>query len=295
MLPRSGLAYCELDDAVGPRIVSLPFTDTCDPLVGDGRGLGRRSWHPLSRRGVPVHLRCRDDRIAEADPRFRVVKRARWHVVDVDRPADEIWAALDPSARRAIRRARAGGVEVRRLEGEDAVARFHEMHVALRKSKYRLLAQPRAFFTALMARFGPLGSWLPLGAYVDDELVAVTVYLRWGDVLYYKFNTSSAAGLHVRPNNVLLWEGVLLAQSEGCRTLDLGPSDDDQPGLIRFKRHHCGVESEVRFLRHDPPGWTDHRGDVMADLGRATQALTAPSVPDAVTAAGGDALYRYFA
>ena len=123
-----------------------------------------------------------------------------------------------------------------------------------------------------MARFAAVDGWLPLGAYAGGELVGVTVYLRWGNVLYYKFNASSPGSLDVRPNNLLLWEGVLLAQSLGCRTLDLGPSDDDQPGLIRFKRHHCGVESEVRFLRHDPPGWADRRGDVMAKLGRVTAA-----------------------
>ena len=295
LLDGSGLAYCEVDDAVGPRIVSLPFTDACDPLLTSADAFAELVA-PLLEAGVPVHLRCRDDRVAEADPRFQVVKRARWHVVDVDRAHEEIWSDTHPSAQRAVRRARSSGVKVRPLEGEPGIADFHRLHVALRKSKYRLLAQPHAFFTALMDRFGPHEGWLPLGAYVDDVLVAATVYLRWGDVLSYKFNASSPGDLGVRPNNLLLWEGVLLAQAIGCRTLDLGPSDDDQPGLIRFKRQHGGVESEVRSLRHDPPGWSDPRGhDVSAMLGRLTRALTAPAVPDDIAAAAGDAFYRYFA
>ncbi len=291
----SGMAYCELDDVVGHRIVSLPFSDCCDPLIATVE-----EWaalvDPLVARGVPVLLRCRTDRIAEADPRFRVVKRARWHVLDVDRSTDALWHAMNPSARRATRRARAAGVEIRRLEGDVGIAAFHELHVALRKTKYRMLAQPRSFFAALMDRFGAGDNWFALGAYAGDALLAATLYLRCGDVLYYKFNSSSETGLTLRPNNVLLWEGALLAQSHGCRSLDLGPSDDDQPGLIRFKRNHGAVESEVRFLRHDPPGFDDCRGtEVKAALGRLTRTLTDPGVPDATTASWGDVLYRYFA
>jgi hypothetical protein len=32
------------------------------------------------------------------------------------------------------------------------------------------------------------------------------------------------------------------------RALDLGPSDDNQPGLIRFKREFGAAERELRFL-----------------------------------------------
>jgi len=291
----SAIAYCEIDDAMGPRIVSLPFSDCCDPFVTSAA-----DWTdvvaPLLDLGVPVHLRCRHDDRAAATENLEVVKRSRWHRVDVTPPADEIWSALDSSARRAVRRAQSNGVTVRPLEGEAGVRAFHALHVGLRKSKYRLLAQPLAFFLALMNEFEEDNRWMPLGAYVDDVLVAATVYIRYGDTLFYKFNTSSTAGLELRPNNLLLWEGVLLAQQIGVRTLDLGPSDDDQPGLIRFKRHHGGVESELRFLRFQPPGWSDpRRAEVGATLTLMTEALTEPGVSDAVCAAAGDALYRYFA
>ena len=124
---------------------------------------------------------------------------------------------------------------MRPLDGMDDLAEFHRLHVALRKRKYRLLAQPFAFFEAIKHRFQEVDGWFPLGAFVDDRLVAASLYLRWGDTLYYKFNASCTRSLELRANNLLVWAGILLAQSLGCSELDLGPSDDDQPGLIRFQ------------------------------------------------------------
>jgi lipid II:glycine glycyltransferase (peptidoglycan interpeptide bridge formation enzyme) len=225
-----------------------------------------------------------------------VTKRARWHALPLAGGAANIFERFDATARRAVRKAQRNCVIVRPLERADDAAQFHQLHVALRKQKYRLLAQPLRFFEAIKARFEAVNGWYPLGAYVDGQLVAATVYLRWGDTLYYKFNASTPGALKLRPNNLLVLAGIDLAQSLGCGTLDLGPSDDDQPGLIRFKRQFGALEREVRFLRYVPPCWRDHQSDelrrVLAELSRL---LTAPDTPDELTARAGALLYRFFA
>jgi ABC-type lipoprotein release transport system permease subunit len=66
--------------------------------------------------------------------------------------------------------------------------------------------------------------------YGGDRLYPV---LAWGDTLYYRFNTSEGAALPLRPNDLLLWEGIRMGAALGCRRLDLGRSDDDQ-------RHRLG-------------------------------------------------------
>src|SRR5262245_36631100 len=76
----------------------------------------------------------------------------------------------------------------------------------------------------------------------------------------------------------------------------LGPSDDDQPGLIRFKRDLGAQEKELRFLRYTPPGWPPERGaEVGRLLGQLTRLLTPPDVPDEVTERAGAVFYRLFA
>jgi len=293
--PAAAVAFCVVDDMLGRRIVSLPFTDACDPLAGT-----QAEWSCLAEalraRGLPVRLRCLDDRLAAADPGTRVAKRARWHSLAVAASEAAQWAALDEAPRRAVRKAARAGVVVRPLPGGEGVAGLHRLHVALRKRKYRLLAQPIEFFEALRQRFSAVDGWFPLGAFHDGRLIAATLFLRWRDTLYYKFNASAAEELETRPNNALLWSGLALARSLGCARLDLGPSDDDQPGLIRFKRGFGAEERELLHLDLAVPGAVpDAAAEARRLLGDLTVLLTAPEVPDAVAAAAGRRLYRYFA
>ncbi|HEY8105230.1 MAG TPA: hypothetical protein VIE46_03930, partial [Gemmatimonadales bacterium] len=155
-MPIAGIAVAEVDDLSGPRTIALPFSDACDPLVssvGDWEGL----FDSLRPEGLPIHLRCLDDRIASADPRFDIVKRARWHTLSLASEPEAIWGGLAPATRRAIRKAERSGVTVAPLAGAEGVCDFHRLHVGLRKAKYRLLAQPIAFFEAIANRFGEIG------------------------------------------------------------------------------------------------------------------------------------------
>jgi CelD/BcsL family acetyltransferase involved in cellulose biosynthesis len=294
-VPQGGVAFCTVTDALGPRVLSLPFSDACDPLLASPH-----AWPALFARlqahGLPLHLRCLDEPAPAADAQLSVAKRARWHTLALGAGLDALWAGFEGGARRAIRKAERAGVEVRPMEGPAAAADFRRLHVALRKRKYGLLAQPPAFFEAIARRFGEVDGWFPLGAYAGDRLVAATIYLRWGDTLYYKFNASCLDALDERPNNLLVWAGISLARTLDCRRLDLGPSDDDQPGLIRFKRQFGAAERELRFLRYLPPEWRDDRAaELRKLLGELTRTLTAPDVPDEVAGRAGALLYRLFA
>jgi CelD/BcsL family acetyltransferase involved in cellulose biosynthesis len=291
----AGLAFCEIDDLLGRRILSLPFSDACDPLVGAAEPW-ERLYAALTAAGLPMRLRCLDNPVLREDRRFAVTRRAHWHTMPVTGGVDALWSSLAGPARRAIRKAERSGVEIRPLAGGEGVGEFRRLHVALRRRKYRMLAQPLAFFEALRHHFTPVNGWFPVGAFVGPRLVAATVYLRWGDTLYYKFNASSLDDLNLRPNSLLVWAGIRLARSLGCNRLDLGPSDDDQPGLIRFKRNFGAVERELRVLDYRPPGWRDDRADAVRRLlGDLTSLLTAAELSDEVAARAGTLLYRFFA
>jgi CelD/BcsL family acetyltransferase involved in cellulose biosynthesis len=290
-----GVAFCEIDDFAGHRLVAMPFSDTCDPLF-TSFDAWRALYRQLQSHRVPVNLRCLIEHRVLGEESLSIVKRARWHRLSVVPPPEDLWSGLAAAGRRAIRKAERAGVEIRPLTGEEGRDGFYRLHVALRKRKYRLLAQPPAFFEAIARRFNEVGGWHPLGAFLGGRLIAATVYLRWGDTLYYKFNASALDALGARPNNLLVWAGIRLARSMGCRSLDLGPSDDNQPGLIRFKRGFGAEEQELRFLRWTPPGWRDDReAEARRILGEMTSLVTAPDVPDEITARGGKIFYRYFA
>ena len=274
----AAIPYCVLNDISGPRVVALPFTDACDPIGSTTEGLLAH----LQSYQLPVHLRLLDSQM-----NLEISKRARWHRLSL--PAEN----MAPVFRRGVRKAQHMGVEVRPLPD---IQDFLRLHVAVRKSKYRMLAQPALFFESIQRRFGAVGGWHALGAYHRDQLIAATIYLRCGETLYYKFSASDQGKLALRPNNLLLWEGARLAVSLGCHTLDLGPSDDDQPGLIRFKRNTGASELELQFLNWTPPGWHhEQTKKARALLAEVTRLLTGPNVPDEVAMRAADNLYRYFA
>ncbi len=288
-----GVPFCELDDMMGRRIVALPFSDVCDPLF-DSATTWRSLWERLESHGLPLHMRSLRGETFGATKEFSIVKRARWHRLAVARPEEEIWSGLAGSTRRCIRKAQRAGVKIRALNRREGCEGFHGLHVALRKNKYRLLAQPCSFFEAVANRFSAHEAWFPRGAFLGDRLIAATMYLRWGDTLYYKFNASAQDALAVRPNNLLLWDGILLARSLGCHTLDLGPSDDDQPGLIRFKRNFGAEEDELQFLNWAPRNWVDSCAQARQALRELGRAFTTVDVPDDIAAHAGASLYRFF-
>ncbi|MEO8605672.1 MAG: GNAT family N-acetyltransferase [bacterium] len=293
--PRAGLPFCRIADLLGERVVSLPFSDYADPLLGSAD-----DWRVLVEAvgglGLPMTYRCLDDRAVPLLGHLEVAARKRWHGVDVSQPTSALWTQLAPASRRALRKAARDGVVVQRLDDEAYLLReLTRLQVRLRKRKYGLLSQPHRFFAALQRHFAPHGGWLPLAACIDRRVVAVTLYLRWGDTLYYKFNASEAAALAARPNDALLWAGIELAQRLGCQRLDLGVSDDDQPGLIRFKRQYGGAEREMRILRSPAPLVEAGPALLRDRLSRLTHSFTEPTVADEITELAGSVLYRLFA
>jgi CelD/BcsL family acetyltransferase involved in cellulose biosynthesis len=291
----AGLPICRIDDAIGGRIVALPFSDHCTPLVDDPTAW-RALFDSLRAHDRPLTVSTLGNAAVPPTDGLAIAKRARWHGIELDTDSAEAWARLAPPRRRAIRKALREGVRIEIGAGERFRRDFVRMHVAVRKHKYRLLAQPAAFFAAIERAFTAAGAWLPLAAFHNGRCIAATIFVGCGDTLYYRFNTSDRAALAVRPNDLLLWEGIRLARERGYRRLDLGRSDDDQPGLIRFKRQFGSVEEEIRLLRYLPPRYAGGREAAARRLLNAmTSLLTKPSIPDEIAAAAGSALYRYFA
>jgi CelD/BcsL family acetyltransferase involved in cellulose biosynthesis len=290
--PVGGVAWVDVDDLRGHRRLALPFCDRADPIVPDLDGWLRVSEDLLAG-DLPATLRCLDRSPAVEDPRFTVLGEAAWHSTALDRPLAELHAAVRPHTRRNIATAERAGVEVVLRDDVEALAEYHRLHVGLRKSKYRLLAQPFELFERIGQAFAPSGALCTALALVDGRPVAGAVYLVWGDTVYYKFGASRAEFLPLRPNDALHWRLIRWAHDRGLRTLDWGLSDLDQPGLCAYKSNWASREGRIRTLnaggrpRGEPPGL----GELLRVV---TDLFTEPSVPDAVSERAGAALYRYF-
>jgi CelD/BcsL family acetyltransferase involved in cellulose biosynthesis len=289
----AGLVRARLDDVRGVRINCSPFADRVDPVV-DG-ATWPRLVEPVLAAGVPVELRVLHAEAPLEDERFRQVNELAWHGTALDRPEDDVLAGLQPVVRRNLRASERSGVTVSLGDGLDDVRVFHELHRLTRKRKYRLLAQPVAFFERLQERFAPTGQLLVALAHHEGDVIGGVLCIRWNDVLYYKFAASRPERLQVRPNEALAWACMRAGQEWGCRMFDWGVSDLDQPGLVAYKSKYATEERRVRVLRHVPAGHDGSRAaEVGAVLGQLTDLLTREDVPDDVTRRAGELLYGYF-
>lgn len=287
----AALMFVRVHDLRGERLVSVPFSDYCDPLADE------EDWNdlvePLLRQRVPLYLRCLHSNMPATDRRFVVTGKAAWHGIELTMPEDESWARLSSNARNAIRKAWNHGVVVREGTTLDDLRIFYDMHCHVRKVKYRLLPPPFALFEHLHAAFADQGGLVVLIAEQDGRPLAASVWIQWADRLYYKYSASFERGYS--PNDLEIWEGIRAGQRRGLRLVDLGVSDLDQPGLLRFKRKYATEEREIVRYRYAPPGYDDsarNRADRV--LQSLTQLLTEPDVPDPITRQAGERFYGLF-
>jgi CelD/BcsL family acetyltransferase involved in cellulose biosynthesis len=293
--PKAGIPYIRITDMLGDRIVALPFSDYCDPLVNEAE-----SWRSLIDRLVPeqrpISVRCLHNDLPLGDERFALVKQAKWHRLDLRPELDALWGAMHDSTHRAIRKSQREGLEIRVAQTEQELRTFFEMHLKVRKYKYGLLAQPYSFFQNIWRHFVDRQQGFLLLAISEGKIVAGDFFIEWKDTLYYKFNASLPGDLSHRPNDLLIWEGIQHGKNRGRTYLDFGLSDIDQEGLVRYKRKFGTEEKTISFLRHEPNGGpTQAEKEMRALLGKLTNRFTNHLVADSVTEQAGEDLYRLFA
>ena len=292
--PRAGIPFCCLEDIKNKRILTLPFSDYCDPLVEN-----YEQWtsltEPLLAEDSPYSIRCVHNDVPLADGRFTLVNKAKWHGLDLSPDLDTLWSGLHSSARRAIRKAERDGVAVRIAEKEEDLRAFFELHLGVRKYKYRMVAQPYRFFESIWRHFIETQQGLLMVTVHQDKIIGGVLYLIWKNRLYYKFNASALNYLSVRPNDLMIWEGIKYGRAQGHTYLDFGLSDWDQEGLVRYKRKFATEEKTISFLRHDPNDGPTYQEQQLSQLfPQLTDLFTDESVPDTITEKAGKILYRFF-
>lgn len=293
-IPLAGLPICKIIDDQGERIVSLPFSDYCDPIVQHKDHWAILSNH-LLQTGHTISMRCLHNAIPLSDQQFSSKKKAKWHGMDLQDDLDSIWKSMNKVERYTIRKARDKGTVLRIAECENDLRAFFELHLWLRKHKYHMLAQPYRFFEHIWRNLVEQEKGVLILAFHSNRVIGGTMFLEWKDRLYYKFNTSSPEYLHFSPNDLLLWEGIQFAKSRKLRRLDFGLSDWDQDGLISFKRKYAREEKTITFLQHTPTNSTNGNGAHFRSLlPQLTGLFTEELVPDSVTEKAGDLLYRFF-
>ncbi len=292
--PLAGVPYIKIDDMLSARIACLPFSDYCDPIVENSTDWEKLCSELISMQ-CPVTIRCLHNNAPLEDGRFKIIKQAKWHGLKLNDDIEALYRGFHGSSRRAIRKAQKAGISVRIAKCEEDLRAFYDLHLKTRKEKYRLLAQSFGFMKNIWGNFVDSGDGFLMLAEHKGKIVSGVYYIEWKGRLYYKFNASSAEHQYLRPNDLLMWEGIKYAVRSGLDYLDLGLSDSDQEGLIRYKRKYTNEEKTISFLMNSPADSANRRDFQIRNLlGKLTDLFTDKTVPDDISEKAGELLYRFF-
>lgn len=273
----------------GRRWISLPFTDSCEPLASDPSALAVLAAG-LERKRQAAGVKRVEIRgaLPGADARAQAVT----HALELEPDADAVFARFkQKSVRHAIRQSERKGVTVRMgRTRDDLLGTFYSLHVATRR-RLGTPVQPRRYFELLWERIIAPGHGFVLVAEANGAPIAAAVFLAANGEIVYKYSASDADAWSLRPNNALLWHAIRWGCENGFRRFEFGRSELENEGLRSFKR-----------------SWgTEELPLVVSTLGEAGQAspgvgpvgALAASVirhsPNVACRAAGALLYRYAA
>ena len=245
------LPLMEVDDwLTGRRGIALPYTDECEPLAADAASMrnlieaalafGRmRGWKSMQWRG---------GRNLFADATASLSFHG--HKMDLEENADRMFARLENSVRRAVRKAENSGVTVTVAQSLEAIKVFYSLHCKTRR-KHGLPPQPFVFFRNIFEHILSKNLGMIAIASSQQRPIAASVYLRLGTRAVYKFGASDESCQQLRAANLVMWEAIKWLARHGATTLHLGRTSYGNEGLRKFKLGWGVVEESIEYVKYD--------------------------------------------
>jgi hypothetical protein len=245
------LPLMEVDSwLTGRRGVALPFTDECEPLHGNpasGRALFQAALEWGRKRGwKSLEFRGGRELFAQAPASLSFYG----HRVNLEADEDRLFARLESSARRAVRKSMQSGVVVSISRDLEAMKVFYALHCKTRR-KHGLPPQPFAFFRIVQEQVLAGNQGMVAIARHGTRAVAASVYFQLGARAVYKYGASDEACQHLRGSNLVMWEAIKWLARQGAGTLHLGRTSLGNEGLRRFKRGWGAEEHRIEYVKYD--------------------------------------------
>lgn len=234
----------------GRRGIALPFTDDSEPFCPDEASFKKifqgavefgksRGWKYLDCRGgrkffdgVPASLLFYG------------------HSLDLASGEEKLFARLEGSVRRAIRKAEKDGVTVEIAQDLAAVKTFYLLHCKTRK-KHGLPPQPFSFFLNIHKHILSHDLGVVVLARRQKTPIAASVFFHLGDRAIYKYGASDESFQHLRGTNLVMWEAIKWHARRGVKKLHFGKTSVANEGLRRFKLGWGTREEEIGYFKYD--------------------------------------------
>ena len=288
---RNAWVFCRIQSwLTGRRLVSLPFSDHCDPLLENPEELQQLSAALLKDR-QPRHWRyieCRSRTRETVPDGFRESDRFVLHKLNLEPELTQLFDGLHKSStQRKIKRAEREGLTIEEGYSEKLLDQFYDL-LKLTRRRHRVPPQPRRWFSSLQSGFG---DQLKIQiASSKDVPIAGILTIQFKESLVYKYGASNEKYFSLGGMQMLFWRAITAAKQQSLNELDLGRSDLQDRGLITFKDRLGAASSDLVYFRH-----SDRPREISTLAGglQSRQKLAA-RLPAGLMSTMGRLLYRHF-
>jgi Acetyltransferase (GNAT) domain len=250
----NGLVFCRINSwLTGHRLVSLPFSDHCEPLCDsaeDSKFLMRYLQTALEhQKWKYLEIRPINGNFAQTGEGRGFLPTATYslHTLDLRPDLDQVFRSLDKdSVQRRVQRAQHAGLLEKSGRSDDVLSQFFRLLVMTR-GRHNVPPPPFAWFRNLVHCQGEA---LEIRlAYQNHTPIAAILTLRFKDIIYYKYGSSDGRFNRFGAMPWLLWNAIAAAKSTGANEFDMGRTEDSNAGLLAFKNHWVPHSRELVYWR----------------------------------------------
>jgi len=235
----NGVACCLVNSwLTGRRLVSLPFSDHCDPLAkspDELEGLLRSLTQVLEKKKSKyIELRPRSA-FASDRPGFKPSRTFCSHSIDLRPSIEDLFHNFHKSCvQRKIHRANREGLTYEEGRSQVLLSRFYHL-LLLTRRRHQLPPQPLEWFRNLMHCMAEKAKIRV--CYKSGRPIAAMITLTYKNSMVYKYGCSDARFHNLGGVAYLFWKAIQDAKQSGVLQFDLGRSDCENGGLATFKEH----------------------------------------------------------
>src|SRR6266403_1418688 len=235
----NGILYCEIRSRLtGNRLVSLPFSDHCEPLVSHAEQIDlfvssvaekieKRHWKYFEIRPIDCTL--------GAQTSLGVSRTYYFHRLNL-KPSEQLLfrSFHKDCVQRKVRRAERESLRFEEGTSDVLLNQFYKLLIMTRR-RQGLPPQPLKWFRTLVTR---MGNDLKIRVALKGEIpIASILTISDKKTLVYKYGCSDSRFNNLGGTALLFWNAIQDAKANGIEEFDMGRSDTDNPGLVTFKEH----------------------------------------------------------
>lgn len=229
--------------------VSLPFTDYCQPIGGNGQSSAlllqileegkMQNWNSIEIRGM-------------TDNANKTMPYSSYyiHLMNLSLDEDKIFSSFQSNTKRNIKKAIKEGVQVKIVTNLKSIEAYYRLHCLTRK-RHGLPPQPYSFFKNIYKYIIAKDYGFTIIATYNNRPVAAAIYFYFGNEAIYKYGASDFEHQSLRANNLVMWEAIRWFARKGFKNFSFGRTEFINEGLRRFKLGWGVNENTIQYFKFD--------------------------------------------